>query len=149
MTSPVGSAEAGYTLLELLAVLVILALVAGIAAPRLADMARPAVTGDAAALAASLRFARQQAVFAGRESVLMLDIEAGTWSIDGAPAGRLNRSVHASITTDADEAGRAHAAVRFYPDGRSSGARIALAAGDVARRIEIDWLTGHVTLAVR
>lgn len=147
--SPAGNAEAGYTLLEMLAVLVILALVAGIAAPRLAGLGRPAVSGDAVSLVASLRLARQQAVFGGRESVLSLDTDQGSWTIDGAPAGRLSREVRASVTTDAAEAGRREAAVRFYPDGRSSGARIALRAGEAARRIEIDWLTGHVSLSGR
>ena len=37
-------------------------------------------------------------------------------------------------------------AVRFFPDGGSTGGRITLAAGDRKFDVDIDWLTGRVSI---
>ena len=37
-------------------------------------------------------------------------------------------------------------AVRFFPDGGSNGGRITLAAGERKYDVDIDWLTGRVSI---
>jgi general secretion pathway protein H len=37
-------------------------------------------------------------------------------------------------------------AVRFYPDGGSNGGRITLAAGERKFDVDVDWLTGRVSI---
>ena len=40
-------------------------------------------------------------------------------------------------------------AIRFYPDGSSSGGRISLRHGARATVIDVNWLTGKITSAER
>jgi len=36
--------------------------------------------------------------------------------------------------------------IRFFPDGSSTGGRVTLAAGDSKLAVDVDWVTGRVTL---
>ena len=68
----------GFTLLELVLVLVIAALLAAMAAPSLADFARGRAVADTAArFAASANFARAQALADGQVYRLSMDTDAG------------------------------------------------------------------------
>ena len=64
-TSPLLYAERGFTLVELVAVLIILGIVAAVAAPRFFDNAVFSERGYADEIAASLRYARRIAVASG------------------------------------------------------------------------------------
>ncbi len=37
-------------------------------------------------------------------------------------------------------------AIRFFPDGGSNGGRITLAAGERKYDVDVDWLTGRVSI---
>jgi general secretion pathway protein H len=39
-----------------------------------------------------------------------------------------------------------HGAIRFYPDGSSTGGRVTLAAGERKLLVDVDWLTGRVSI---
>ena len=39
-----------------------------------------------------------------------------------------------------------HGAIRFYPDGSSTGGRVTLASGERKFLVDVDWLTGRVTI---
>ncbi|MDX1606523.1 MAG: hypothetical protein R3202_10055, partial [Candidatus Competibacterales bacterium] len=39
--------------------------------------------------------------------------------------------------------------IRFFPDGSSTGGHIALAEGGLEYRVNVDWLTGRVTIEHR
>jgi general secretion pathway protein H len=38
------------------------------------------------------------------------------------------------------------AAIRFYPDGSSTGGRVTLAMGERKFHVDVDWLTGQVEI---
>lgn len=123
----------GFTLIELLVVLAILgALLAML--PTGLGAALPGLRFHAAAreLALALRAARVQAVVGGSARSVALD---GA----GLPSGT-------TLALDRRAGSDAPPVVRFYPDGSSSGAVIRLVQGSRAYRIEVDWLTGRVSL---
>ena len=37
-------------------------------------------------------------------------------------------------------------AIRFYPDGSSTGGRVTVASGERKLLVDVDWLTGRVTI---
>ena len=37
-------------------------------------------------------------------------------------------------------------AIRFYPDGSSTGGRVTVAAGERRLLVDVDWLTGRVSI---
>jgi type II secretion system protein H len=75
-------AARAFTLIELLAVLLIMGLVAGITLPNFSLGSERAVLGAAEDLAADLSFTRQRAVATGSTHRVVLDLEAASWWIE-------------------------------------------------------------------
>src|SRR5690348_5590311 len=84
-----ASPTAGFTLLELMVVLVILAFLAGLALPQLAAARGPSAEVAARELVASLREARLRAITQRRMAVFWLDLAARSYGIDAVGTRRL------------------------------------------------------------
>lgn len=124
-TSRSRSADAGFTLLELLVVLALLALMSATVLPRFMAGTGPSARDWAARSAHELRAARQQAIIAARPVRVPI----------AADVARLR-------TLD----GRAADAILFFPDGGSSGGRITFELRGRQVLVVVDDLTGAVRL---
>ncbi len=112
----------GFTLLELLVVMVLLALIATVAASAPPPGRLPGeLTAAARALDAALRAARSEALAQNREVVFAIDVAARRYSGGALPAG-----VELVVDAAAGElAGATTGGIRFYSDGSSTGRRSA------------------------
>jgi type II secretion system protein H len=72
----------GFTLIEMLSVVAILALVIGLALPNLGLRTRRAMEDEAKQLAANLEFARQRSVMTGVPHRLVIDVEGGSYQLE-------------------------------------------------------------------
>lgn len=142
-----AAATAGFTLLELMVVLAILALLAGLALPQLAAARGPSAAVAARDLVASLRDARLQAITQHRVAVFWLDLGARSYGIEGAGTRRLPPDSHLEMWTVADRATATRGTVEFYPDGGASGGRILVERNGRRSLVTIDWLDGAVVRA--
>ena len=141
----------GFTLLELIVVMVVAAAAVGLVAPRFAA-ALPGLELKSAAtdLASALRYARGRAIAMRREIAVVIDVDAGTYRIEGDADERvreLGRQIEINLLTGRSELrSPSVGALSFFADGASTGGQVALSAGD--RSFEIDglWLTGRVTV---
>ncbi|MES2934267.1 MAG: GspH/FimT family protein [Pseudomonadota bacterium] len=147
MRQPSKSSSAGFTMLELLVVLVLMILVYAVAVPVISNgMPGTELKGAARQLAAGLRKARSQAVTQKQETVLTLDVEQHRFGLSGdSHQYNLPPKLDISLFTAQSEMlqekiGR----IRFYPDGSSTGGRITVALGERKYMVDIDWLTGQV-----
>jgi general secretion pathway protein H len=136
----------GFTLVETLVVLLILALAAS-AIPRVLGAGRAGITRAAANDAvAMLREARMEARRTGRATRVVFDTAQGTFRrAEGGRAVRLPPDaalVVEGAASEADAEGRV--AIRFDAEGGSTGGRLRLAQGGAAFVVEVDWMTGHV-----
>jgi general secretion pathway protein H len=131
----------GFTLLEILVVIVLLALMIGLVVGA-GPAESPAASLESAAdgVAGALRLARGEAIAHDRPVAVTLDPMARTLRVGRGPAARLAAGV-AVMTKAADETPH----IVFAPDGTASGGPIILAAGRLRREIGINWLTGEVT----
>lgn len=141
--APAGP-EAGFTLLEMLAVIVVLGLALALIVPRLPGPS-PEVTlrmaGDR--VQGALRLARSEAIAADRAVGVTFYPGEGTFRIDGASAVRLpDGSAIAEPAGGGSSGGLIR--VAFAPDGSGAGGPIQLSAGEKTETIRIDWLTGRV-----
>nr|WP_294554073.1 GspH/FimT family pseudopilin [uncultured Rhodopila sp.] len=131
-----SSPPPGFTLIEILVVLAILGLALSIVAG-FAPMGRSALDLAAATdtLTNTLRLARVQAIT--RQQPVLFTLPAGGqgYAVDGT-ARALPNDVNASMD---------RAAIRFTPDGSSSGGTIRLTGGGRVRWLRVEWLTGRVS----
>jgi general secretion pathway protein H len=168
-----NSIRSGFTLLELLVVLVVISLVSGFVGPRLAgSLTQLNLKTGSKKLASALRYARSQAAsqcvayevlldFEDRKATVRIQekeaaIEAGVdiSEIDeDHPKERprhfqLPEGVRFDRVVSGDEEWDAGAfSLAFYPDGGSSGGRVILAdEKDRRYRIDVDFVTGIVTV---
>jgi general secretion pathway protein H len=128
----------GFTLIEMIVVLVILGLMAGLVLAR-GPLHSQRLDIDAAArgLAGTLRLARGQAI--AQHHPVVVAVAANAYRLDRTP-------LHA-VPTDVALSG--DAAIRFAPDGSSSGGHIAVRGSTGRIDIGVDWLTGRVFLTSR
>jgi len=141
---------AGFTLVELLVVMAIAGLLLAVAPP-LISSALPGVELKAAArrTAAGLRLAREVAIANGRDAAWVIDIEHNSYRIDGdRRRGRLPGGIDIQLVAAEDEMqSDSVGAVRFFPDGTSTGGRVILKRGDAGYQVGVNWLTGRILVA--
>ena len=149
MRSNGSAASRGFTLFEVLLVLLLLAVVYGLAGPLLTE-GTPGLEAKSATrqLAAGLRKARSIAASEHREALLVLDVKERTFSVTGDPkVYQLPKKLEYSLFTAESEIVRGEkAAIRFYPDGSSTGGRVTVTVGSDRNMVDVDWLTGRVAI---
>lgn len=143
-----AEADAGFTLLEVIVVVVILGLVLGMVASN-GPMRSPRLAQAAAArdIRQSLQDAAARAITQERTTMFRLDPASGIWR-EGARRGKVPAGTHIifrGVTAVAVRKGSI-GTVTFTPDGSASGGRITLAGPAGVRVIAIDWLTGRIRI---
>ena len=145
-TSPVDR-QSGFTLLELMAVLMILALSAtavlqvGRASADTAQVRSFLIEAEAL-----MREARTSAIETMAQQDVMIDVKSRTL---GFAAGRRLILVPASLELDGKLAKLDTApeeggfVIRFFPTGSSTGANLPFRFRDQVYELRVNWLTGH------
>lgn len=137
----------GFTLLEMLVVLVILGLSLAVVVPAINKGLGGSLDDAARDVQVGLRKARSEAVLNKRNVALWVDVQSKTFGLDSGRGKRsLPRGLEVSARVADSEKQGARAAVRFFPDGSSTGGRIRLSKGDGAVAVDVDWLTGRVSI---
>jgi general secretion pathway protein H len=138
----------GFTLIELLVVVMILALVATTVPPLLSRGVGSQLQSSVRELATGLRWARSEAVSERRSVALWVDTAGKSYRVETRDRRfQLPRDAKLLVNTAEHETRGRQAAIRFFPDGSSSGGSIELGAGGVTFEVRVDWLTGAVHVA--
>lgn len=146
-----GSAEAsrckGFTLMEMMLVLALAVAALAIVVPNLSgSRTGAALKGAAQDVASALRYVRGRAITAGGDTEFVLDVESRTYRVSGREKTFVLPN-ELQITLDSAESeirSEGVGAIRFFPDGSSTGGRVTLAAGNRKRIVDVNWLTGLV-----
>ena len=141
--------QSGVTLLELLIVIALMAVVAGIVIPMFGGpVPTSELRASARQLAAGLRLARSEAVSERRETFLLLDVAGKRFKVDrDAQVHALPPRIELKLfTAQNDLVSDTVGSIRFFPDGGSNGGRITVAAGTRKFDVDVDWLTGRVAI---
>lgn len=141
--------EKGFTLLELIVVLAILALATALIPPMLGSGKDKADFKMAVReIEASLRETRSIAMTSDRAQALMVDVDHGRFRAAGSErAHAVAPSIRLSLLTVAQERiERGVGSIRFFPDGSSTGGRVSLVQGDRRSDVLVDWLSGRVSI---
>jgi prepilin-type N-terminal cleavage/methylation domain-containing protein len=140
------SAAAGFTLLELIVTLFVIALAVGLVGPmvgRTADTLRG--RADVARFSAMLRHAHDQAIATQRGHAFVVDPPGHRATIVAVPDEvRQTRTLSADLRIDANPPDALR--VTFDPTGVSSGGNFWLTTGRMRFRVSVDQLTGRVRI---
>lgn len=140
--------QPGFTLLELLVVLVLLTAVTALAAPAFWKTGGVEVEAAARNLAAGLRRARSQAIQRNTVQSLSVDVERKEFALSFESRQRkLPEGIELALFTarSAIES-ESRGAIRFFPDGGSTGGRITVKRGSRRLHVDVDWLGGRVRI---
>src|SRR5690242_16538171 len=141
--------QGGLSLLELMIVLMLMAIIASVVIPVFGPgVSTTALKRSAREVAAGLRLARSQAIATRTESVLELDVAQRALRVPPDPqVHTMPEGIDIKLyTAQRDLLNEQIGAVRLFPDGGSNGGRITLAAGDRKYDVDVDWLTGRVSI---
>ncbi len=97
-------------------------------------------------VAAGLRKVHAQAITKKQEAALTMDVDARRFELTGdKQVYQLPEKIDVTLYTAQSEITQdKNGAIRFFPDGSSTGGRVTLAAGERKYLIDVDWLTGRV-----
>ncbi|MBK5436788.1 MULTISPECIES: GspH/FimT family pseudopilin [unclassified Pseudomonas] len=133
--------QRGFTLLEMLVVIILISIAAGLVGFGLQQGLQVAKERQAVGqIVDALRSTRARAVISGTPAKTVFDLAHLSFQAPGRPARHWPADLHVTLHT-AEHAG---SAVEFYPDGSSTGGNLLLANGTRRWRIDIGWLTGSV-----
>jgi general secretion pathway protein H len=143
---PFDQAVAGFTLVEMLVVVTILALIAGIALPFFArtysDSLRLQSTTDT--FLAALRLTRAKAILGNTEAVFVIDVDRHTFESPAIPTRAFESDVLAALkVAEPERPTQSRGGFRFFPDGSSTGGDLSLRLHGLEAKICVYWLTGE------
>jgi general secretion pathway protein H len=137
---------AGFTLFELLVLLAILALVAGLLPQATAAVPGFRFRAAVRELAGGLRLAQARAVLGGAPVDFLLDPAAQLWQASGEAPRRLPAAIERLEAEIAGLPADAGPRLRFLPDGSASAATLRLQGGGRRAVLRIAWIGGRVSV---
>ena len=140
------AANNGFTLLELLVVIIILALTSTLVGINLGGD-RANLESIARTLVTYLRYVRSKAMVGNTDTALVVDLDNGAYYSRAARIDRpLPASISVELTVDVRDTDGKRGSIVFYPDGSSSGGKLRLSRNGRSLQITTAWLNGYVTL---
>ena len=141
--------QRGFSLLEVIVVAVLIGLSYSLL-PRIvfSGVSGAELRSNVRAVATGLRLTRDAAINTRREAVMTLDLENRQFTVQNdAKVHKLHDKLDVKLyTSQADLITDKVGTIRFYPDGSSNGGRVTVSAGGRAFEVDVDWLTGRVSI---
>ena len=141
-----GDDETGFTLVEMLVVLVILAVTATFAVPLLwGGSGSERLATASSELATALRVTRSAAITNNRQTTLTIDVDRRRFGSTAVPERSFAPNIEAKLTfASGIRSVTSEGGFRFFPDGSSTGGDVTLSLRGKQAKLCVDWLTGTV-----
>jgi general secretion pathway protein H len=146
IADPVSITErtAGFTLIEMQAVMVIIALVAALVFAAMPGTGRTQLKAVALQTEALFRRERLGAILTARSREVSVDAQHRAFVGDGGERVAIPRDVTVDILSAHEQWSGRQAVVRFLPDGTSSGTVVRLSREGATYEVRVNWYTGSV-----
>ena len=142
--------NSGFTLIEILIVLVLAVLIMSVVVPRFSSGSAVIQFRSATKeIASGLRYIRMQAVTENQETEFIFNLDENYYQISGRKKKyRIPDDIAVTVYfADSLDSHDQQGIIRFFPDGSSTGGRITLEIEQQKRFIDINWLTGQVEIS--
>ena len=138
--------EAGFSLVEMLVVVTILALAATFAAPLLSRGSEGLRLQVASSeLATAFRVTRSAAIVRNIETALVIDVDRRTFKSTVILQRSFAADIEAKLTfASGIRSAPSDGGFQFFPDGSSTGGDVTLSLHGKQTKLCVDWLTGDV-----
>ena len=139
----------GFTLVEMLVVLSLVALLAALCLPySTSSGAAQQLDAVTQIVAAKLREVQTEAIATNRERRIALDVKNGrVMQLASNKTFVLPKGSLLHIVTAENDVVANVATMRFFADGGSTGGKITISRGSLSREIAVNWLTGAVVVS--
>ncbi|MDD2759972.1 MAG: GspH/FimT family pseudopilin [Methylomonas sp.] len=148
---PIAGKQQGFTLLELIIVLLISVLGFAVVGSNISS-GNQATRLKAAArdIASALRYAQGQALMSRKPVSVVIGLGDNSYRISSrSKIYHLDKEIDISLTVAEEEfAEDREGAIRFFGDGSSTGGRIVLEWGNLQQTIDVNWITGGVAISL-
>ena len=138
----------GFTLLELLVVIVLLSLMVVIVPPSLSRPANAELKMVTQNMVSALRYTRSLAIAKKQAATFDLDVNERLYRYPGRSNSQpFDESLRVKYTAARSEfLNDTTGSIRFYPDGSSTGGEIIISQDQRQQKISISWITGKVSV---
>ena len=140
--------QCGFSLIEMIVVVVLIAATTALAASVMTSgLPGQQLRGASRELAAQLRYTRAQAIVSGQSQVFSIDARTREWQGPNRRHGQLPKQINILATgAKIDQRHSDVATIRFFPEGAATGGRIVLWRDQAAWQVDVEWLTGEVSV---
>jgi len=139
----------GFTLIEMIVVIVLVAIMATVVVSNIGAGNQSATLRSATReISSALRFARGHALTHSKETSFKFNLKDNSYQVTNKDktykiSGDIEVTLDvAQSQVSEDEVG----AIRFFPDGSSTGGRVTLEMGEHKRQLDVNWLTGQAEI---
>jgi general secretion pathway protein H len=140
----------GFSLIEILIVLVIAVIIMGVVGPKISSgissVKFKSITKE---VVSGLRYARMKSITENRKIEFIVNLEQHFYRIDEENKNHpIPEDIEITLVTASTQViGEEQGSIIYFPDGSSSGGRVTLETEQQKRLIDVNWLTGMVEVS--
>lgn len=137
--------ESGFTLIEMLAVITIVAIIATFTIPAITRKPEHLILRDTVQqIRHTLLLARSTAVIKNAETVFFIDLEKHRFGLQDGGTGEIPNEISASFKiAEPERLTASRGSIRFFPDGSSTGGELTFALNGKSAKLCVHWLVGR------
>lgn len=142
------AAQKGFSLIEILVVMVFIAVMAGIVSSSMTkSLKNTKLRAASKNLVSALRYTRGQAVVKHEEKTMTFNVEKKTYKAPRKKTVQIPDEMEMYVyTADSEVADESTGSIRFFSDGSSTGGWVKLVLGEKIWKVNVNWLTGEISV---
>ena len=140
--------QTGFTLIEVIVVMVMIAVLGGMVASSMTDSLRKAkIRAVSKNLVSAMRYTRGQAVVKHEQKTITFNVEDKTYQAPRKKVVHIPDEIDINVyTADSEVADETIGSIRFFSDGSSTGGWVKLTHKNKIWKINVNWLTGEIAM---
>jgi general secretion pathway protein H len=140
-------AHSGFSLLEILLVMVFIAVIAGFVSSSMTkSLKKTKIRAVSKNLVSALRYTRGQAVVKHDQKTISFNVKEKTYKAPRKKTVHIPDEIEIYVyTAESDIADESTGSIRFFSDGSSTGGWVKLVYGEKIWKINVNWLTGEIS----
>lgn len=138
----------GFSLIEIILVMVFIAVLAGLASSSMfKSLEKAKIRAVSKNLVSALRYTRSKAIIKHEEKTISFNVKNKTYQAPNKKLVEIPKEVEIYVyTADSEIADDSVGKIRFFSDGSSTGGWVKIVQKDKIWKINVNWLTGEVRL---